>query len=269
MTSYTTIEVEKSDFVTTVRLNRPEKKNAMNPTMHREMSAALDELAYDDDTRVLVVTGVGDSFCGGMDLKETFFDLEKDPAEFRRVTKAAEWRSHQLRLFPKPTIAAVNGYCFGGGFTIVGSCDIVVTADDATFGLSEINFGKIAGGYVSKSLSENINPRHALYYILTGERFDGRRAVEINLATEAVPRDELSARVEELCTVLKAKNPLVARYAKEAFRQVRTMDWEQAGSWLNAQSQALDHASGTTWKTGVQQFKAGEFKPGEGHYAWQ
>jgi len=269
-TTYETVLVEKSsEGIATVKLNRPDKKNAMSPQLHLDMSACLDELAYDPEVKVLVVTGAGDSFCAGMDLKEFFVALDDKPAERERITKAAEWRSHRLRLFPKPTIAAVNGWCFGGAFSIVASCDIVVAAEEATFGLSEINFGKIAGGYVSKALSEVMHPRDALFYLLTGDTFDGRRAAEIKFATMAVPLAELPAKVDELAKKLAGKNPLVARASKEAFRHVVGMDWEQAGAWLAAKGQSLDFQSGSTWKTGVEQFSSKTFRPGLGEYDWQ
>jgi trans-feruloyl-CoA hydratase/vanillin synthase len=141
-TSYETILVEKNDGITTIRLNRPQKKNAMSPTLHREMHAALRSLEFDDETQVLVITGSGDAFCAGQDLKEYFYD-NKDSArqteEIQRISH--EWRHQILNTFPKPTIASINGYCFGGAFTIVASSDIAIAANEARFGLSEINFG--------------------------------------------------------------------------------------------------------------------------------
>ena len=260
--SYETLLVETVDGVTRVTLNRPEKRNAMSPKLHEEMSDALERLAYDDDTRVLVITGAGESFCAGMDLKEVFYDNLDNPSAKARITKAAQWRSHALRLFPKPTIAEVNGWCFGGAFTIVASCDIVVAAHEATFGLSEVNFGKIAGGLVSKAISECLNPRDALYYVLTGDTFDGKEAEKIKFATRSVPLADLRTTVDEIAGKLKAKNPTVVSAAKEAYKHVSTMSYEQAYAWLNAMSVALDHRSGTAWKTGVEKFKEGEFKPG-------
>lgn len=262
--SYETLLVETNDGVTRVTLNRPEKRNAMSPQLHMEMSDVLDKLAFDDATRVLVVTGAGDSFCAGMDLQKVFYDLHGNPEMSARVRKAAQWRSHQLRLFPKPTIAEVNGWCFGGAFTIVASCDIAIGAHEAVFGLSEVNFGKIAGGWVSKSISECLNPRDALYYLLTGDTFDGHEADKIRFLTRAVPRSELRAAVDAVAAKLKAKNPTVVSAAKEAYKHVESMSYEQAGAWLNAMSLALDHRSGTAWKTGVEKFKGGEFKPGLG-----
>lgn len=268
--NYDTLLVERSsDGVATITFNRPAKRNAMNPQLHLDMTHCLDELAYDPDVRVIVITGAGESFCAGMDLQEFFVALDDHPTERERISKAAEWRSHRLRLFPKPTIAAVNGWCFGGAFTIVACCDVVIAAEEAQFGLSEINFGKIAGGYVSKALTEVMHPRDALYYLLTGETFDGRKAAEIRFATMAVPLSELMTTVNQVAGKLASKNPLVARASKEAFRHVADMSWEQAGVWLAARSQALDYQSGDTWKTGVDQFASGKYRPGLGEYEWE
>ena len=148
---YKTIAIDKADGVTTIRFNRPDKRNAMNPQMHREMYDALTELHTDDETRVLVITGNGEAFCAGQDLKEYFYELKDDRRgreEIRRISHA--WRHEKLRFFPKPTIAAINGWCFGGAFTVVASVDIAIASDEATFGLSEINFGNIPDAAVNQ-----------------------------------------------------------------------------------------------------------------------
>lgn len=268
--TYETVKVDKDGHgVTTITLNRPHKKNAMNPTMHFEMSALLGDLKYDDETRVLVIKGAGDSFCAGMDLNEFFMELDGKGAVQRRARDAGEWRSHQLRLFPRPTIAAVHGNCFGGAFTTVSSCDIVVTAEDARYGLSEVNFGKIAGGYVSWEISQIMNPRDTMYYTLTGETFDGVKAVEMHLATMAVPHADLNSTVEQIAAGLAAKNPIVVEASKEALMQSRHMSYEQAGPWLNRAARSLDCESKGTWRDGVEQFTSGKFKPGLGAYTWE
>src|ERR1700747_578719 len=101
-----TVEVSIQDRVAKVLLNRPEKKNAMNPQLHLDMVEVLEALRYDDAARVLVITGAGDSFCAGMDLKEFFHELKERPKEYDRVYRiATEWRSRTLRHYPKPTIA--------------------------------------------------------------------------------------------------------------------------------------------------------------------
>ena len=267
---YQTIKVETKDGVTTITFNRPERRNAMNPRMHLEMVDALTTLEYDDNCRVLVLTGAGDSFCAGQDLKEYFYELDDNPSARAKARKAAEtWRSHLLRLFPKPTIAAINGYCFGGAFTIVANCDFAIAADNAVFGLSEVNFGKIPGGHVTKIVKELFHPRDALYYILTGKPFDAQKAAEVKFVTMTVPRDRLWAEVDDLATVLKGKNPAVLRASKEAYRYITDMNWEEAGAWLSAKSKELDHLTGKTWKKGVEQFKSKKFQPGLGQYDWK
>ena len=111
---YKTVKVEKENGITWVILNRPEKRNAMSPQLHFEMVDVLIELESDDETRVLVLTGAGDSWCAGQDLKEFFRELDDKPAERRRAEWAThEWRWRSLLTFPKPTIAMVDGYCFG------------------------------------------------------------------------------------------------------------------------------------------------------------
>ena len=118
MSNYRTVAIEKEGAVTTVVLNRPEKRNAMNPLMHREMNEVLTEVERDPKTRVLVVTGAPPAFCSGMDLKEYFHEVDDVDAE-RHINRriANEWCDRMLRMFPKPTIAMVNGHCFGGAFT--------------------------------------------------------------------------------------------------------------------------------------------------------
>ena len=159
---FDTLLVDIADGIATITLNRPNKKNAMNPALHRDMTSALDQLRYEAEARVLMITGAGDAFCGGMDLKEFFTDLKDKPAEYDRVFRmATEWRGRTLRYYPKPTIAVVNGFCFGGAFSIVEGCDLAIAAEEATFGLSEINFKLFPGGCVSKSLANLMRPRES------------------------------------------------------------------------------------------------------------
>lgn len=262
---YETIEVSTLDGVTTVRFNRPEKRNAMNPTLHREMLHALTEAETDDDTQILVITGSGGSFSAGQDLKQYFHEMQDSPtarAQIREVSHT--WRFRKLYRFPKPTIAAVNGWCFGGAFTVVASCDIAVAASDATFGLSEVNFGHIAGGLVTKMAAEYMLPRKALYYLMTGEQFDGRTAAEIGFVTEHVAGDQLSDRVQELAETLKGKDPIALRACKEAFKlvDIRSMGHEDAWAWLTARTGQLKADQKGSWMEGVGAFVEKEFRPG-------
>ncbi|HVA41578.1 MAG TPA: enoyl-CoA hydratase-related protein, partial [Candidatus Binataceae bacterium] len=146
---YKTVLIERQDGVTWVTLNRPEKRNAMSPELHYEMDDALARLAADGETRVLVLTGAGDAWCAGQDLRLYFRGTEGNPEERRRANTASHsWRWERLSEFPRPTIAMVNGFCFGGGFTQLCAVDFVIAAEEATFGLSEVNWGIIPGGIV-------------------------------------------------------------------------------------------------------------------------
>ncbi|MBI2881771.1 MAG: p-hydroxycinnamoyl CoA hydratase/lyase [Candidatus Tectomicrobia bacterium] len=266
--SYETIRLEKANGVTTVFLNRPEKKNAMSPQMHREMTEALAFLEDDDETRVVVITGSGDSFCAGQDLQKFFVELEGKPQERRRVSRlSAEWQGVRLRLFPKPTIASINGWCFGGAFTTVASCDLAVAAEEATFGLSEVNFANFPGGLVTRALDDLLRPRDFLYYAMTGEPFDGKAAAAIGLVNFAVPRKELDAAVRRLAEKLLTKDPMALRQVKEVYKFGKQMNWEQAYAWAMAKGNELTfHQKGTWLEEGIGQFREKKYRPGLGDF---
>lgn len=263
---YQTIVVEREAGITTVAFNRPEKRNAMSPTLHREMYDALTKLAADDETEVLLLTGRGESFSAGQDLKEYFYELKDSPKERESIRYVSHaWRHQILYHFPKPTIAAVNGWCFGGAFTAVASCDIAIAAEEAIFGLSEINFGNIPGGLVSRVVAELMLPRQALYYVLTGDQFDGRRAAEIGLVTMAVPRAELMDKALEVARKLQVKDKLALRACKEVFKQVdlRGLDFEAAYHWLSAKGDQLTYRQKGAWiEQGIGKFLNKEYRPG-------
>ena len=116
--SYETVRVEQDNGIAWLYMNRPEKRNAMNPQMHFDMDAVLPELEADPEIRLVVLTGTGEAFCAGQDLKEYFRGLDSDPAARKRAGEASErWRNRRLLAYNKPTIAMVNSYCIGGGFT--------------------------------------------------------------------------------------------------------------------------------------------------------
>jgi trans-feruloyl-CoA hydratase/vanillin synthase len=232
--------VNEGDGITWLYMNRPEKRNAMSPTMHREMYEALLELETDDDTQVLVLTGAGEAFSAGQDLKEYFRDLDGKPKEQLKMSWINfAWRWERLSQFPKITIAMVNGWCVGGAFTQLIACDFAIAAEEAQFCLSEVNWGILPGGMVTKAVAECMRYRDALYYILTAEVFDGRRAAELGLVNYAVPLARLKEETVALARRLMAKNPAVLRAAKQAYRMVRRMDDLQALDYLAAKSAEL------------------------------
>jgi trans-feruloyl-CoA hydratase/vanillin synthase len=261
--------IERERGVAWVTLNRPDKRNAMNPTLNARMHEVLNELEDDAECRVLVLTGAGDSFSAGMDLKEYFRDTEaKGPMAVRRAQRDAYGWWHRLRWFEKPTIAMVNGWCFGGAFAPLFACDLAIAADTATFGVSEINWGIIPGGNVTKVLVELMSARDAMYYTLTGETFNGRRAAELRVVNEAVPLDGLRARVRALADTLIEKNPKTLKAAKDSIKRVAEMSVEAAQDYLVVRQESLyflDKTQGA--KQGIKQFIDDKsFRPGLGAY---
>src|SRR5579864_3952011 len=148
------VDIEFRDGIAWITFNRPQKKNAFSPALNREMIPILNALEVDDRCSVLVLTGAGDSYSAGMDIKEYFREVDKvTPIEVMRVRRdSMAWQWRQLQRFPKPTIAMVNGWCFGGAFTSLASCDLAIAANEATFGLSEINWGILPAGNVMKAV---------------------------------------------------------------------------------------------------------------------
>ena len=252
-----TVRVSVEERIAWVELNRPEKRNAMNPKMNSEMIEVLETLDADDDAGVLVLSGAGDSFCAGMDLKEYFREVDDAPAHVQRRVRRdnGDWQIRMLRSYAKPTIAMVNGWCFGGAFIPLVACDLAVAADEAIFGLSEINWGIPPGSVVSRALAETVGSRNALLYIMTGRTFDGRRAAEMGLVNWSTPLSELRIEVEALARELLEKNPVVLHAAKQGFRNCREMGWDVAEDYLYAkleQSQLLDREAGRD--QGLKQF---------------
>jgi feruloyl-CoA hydratase/lyase len=260
--------VEFEDQIAWVTLNRPEKRNCMSPALNEEMVAVLDALEIDDRCGVLVLTGAGDAFSAGMDLREFFRATDGLPfnKQMRVRRSAANWQWRQLMNFPKPTIAMVNGWCFGGAFTPLVSCDIAVAAEEATFGLSEINWGIIPGGVVTRAVLGSMNVRNSMYYILTGLPFDGKKAVEMGLVNEAVPHAKLKARTIELAKLLLGKNPHTLRACKQAVRAVQGMPYELAADYLASKSAQLEFYDDEQGRTqGLTQFlDEKSYRPGLG-----
>ena len=268
--TYENIEIETKDGITFVILNRPEKRNAMSPALHLEMDAALDELATDPQTKILVLTGAGEAFSAGQDIKLFFRGRETaTPADNRRYNQAcASWRWEKLVTFPKPTIAMVNGYCFGGAFTQLCACDYAIADDDAIFGLSEVNWGIMPGGIVSWNVVQVMNYRDALYYATTGDTFTGKEAKRMGVVNFSVPKDKLKSETVALARKLMEKSPAAVRYTKEAIRAVRFMNEPQAADYLNAKSDALKYIDKENGRQeGMRQFlDEKSFRPGLGHF---
>jgi trans-feruloyl-CoA hydratase/vanillin synthase len=253
-----------------VALHRPEKRNAMSPALNAEMMRVIDALEADPRCRVLVLTGSGEAFSSGMDLKEYFREVDAlDFVEVMRIQRhTEEWQWRRLSHYAKPTIAMVNGWCFGGAIVPLVACDLAVAAEEAVFGISEINWGIIPAGNVSRALADTLDYRSAMYYIMTGETFTGKKAVELGLVNFAVPRAELRGAVRKLARRLMEKNPVTLSSAKIAYKYARAMDWDMSADYLHAKGDQLkirDREAGRT--QGLKQFlDEKSFRPGLGAY---
>ncbi len=261
MTSYEgrwkTVKVDVQEGIAWVTFNRPEKRNAMSPTLNAEMVQVLETLELDADARVLVLTGAGDAWTAGMDLKEYFREVDAGPEILQEKIRrdACQWQWKLLRMYAKPTIAMVNGWCFGGAFSPLVACDLAIAAEDAVFGLSEINWGIPPGNLVSKAMADTVGHRKALHYIMTGDTFTGTQAAEMGLVNEAVPLEKLRERTTALARKLLEKNPVVLRAAKQGFKRCRELTWEQNEDYLYAkldQAQLRDPEHGR--EQGLKQF---------------
>ena len=262
--------VKVEDGIAWVTLNRPSKRNAINPGIVYEMCDVLDAIELTEEAKCVVFSGSGDAFSAGQDLKEYFREMEKaHPAMRERLQRAnSMWQWRRLMHFSKPTIAMVNGWCFGGAFQLLCACDLAVADEEASFGLSEINWGIIPAGIVTKSVAMALSQRAALYYILTGDTFDGREAAKIGLVNFAVPQDQLREKTITLAKKLMEKNPVVLRACKSAYHYVREMSWDASAEYLGAkldQSKLRDPERGAV--KGMSQFlDEKSYRPGLGNY---
>ncbi|MBI4528827.1 MAG: p-hydroxycinnamoyl CoA hydratase/lyase [Deltaproteobacteria bacterium] len=266
-TKYETVLVGNENGLTTITFNRPEKRNAMSPQLHRDMYALLSELRYDKDTRVIVITGAGESFCAGQDLKQYFLEMDSQPERVRDEVRTLSryWRNEIIRTMPQPVIGKINGWCFGGAFTIVTACDIAIAAEDAVFGLSEVNFGNFPGGEVTTVLTEQLQPKHALFYALTGNTFNAKEAERIGLITKAVPRADLDKETMAIAKNLLGKDPVAVKAVKEAWYYTFYSNPDVAYEISGLVSQRVN-ARG---RPGIQQFKDKQYRPGLGAYKWE
>ena len=259
---YQTIMVETKENVTKLTLNRPEKRNALSPEMHVEILDALTSLENDERSRVLILTGAGTSFCAGQDLKKFFLENVDTPMKRRSISKISQTWGKKLRSFPKPTIAQVNGWCFGAGLRIMSLCDFAIASEKAVFGLSEINFAHFPSTGALWAPAYHLHPRDLLYLAMTGETIDAREAEKMRLVNRAVPHEDLEKEVMKLGDTLKKKDPIALMECKEAYKLSRRLDYEDAVDWEWAKSQELGYLQEGMWVRALGSFTKKEFKPG-------
>ena len=204
-----------------IRLNRPKKRNALSAKLITETYHHLAAANEDDAVRCIVITGNGPGFCSGADLKD-------DRGLPRGHATAIEYPEllAAIQDSPKPVIAAVNGPAFAGGLGLVAACDIAITVDSAEFSFSEVRIGVIPA-IISVVCLPKLGTHHGMRLFLTGERFDGRRAVELGLVHRAVPAGALDAAVAEEIDMIRLGGPNAVIECKKLVRQVPTLSREE------------------------------------------
>jgi enoyl-CoA hydratase len=200
--------VERDGPVAVVTLNRPEARNALNPELIEALGAAMLDLEADANVRAVVLTGAGRrAFCAGMDLRHF-------AAHGRQARSRPGLEVLTRRVYPKPIVAAVNGAALAGGLDLALSCDLIIAAEDATFGIPEVKRGLVALG-ASSRLAKRIPMSAALELGLTGDPVTALRAMHLGLVNRVVPSEDLIKEATELAHRIASNGPLAVNLTKE------------------------------------------------------
>jgi enoyl-CoA hydratase/carnithine racemase len=246
---YETIGYDVTDHVARITLTRPTARNALNERMTEELLAAFDRARAADDVRVIVLTGAGDkAFCAGADLANLGAQLPERAGD--AIRGSAPYRLYTaIPRLGKPIIARLAGHAIAGGLGLAVACDLVIAADDVKLGTPEVNVG-LWPMMIMAIINRNVPPKQALKLYYTGRNVSAREAVEIGLITEAVPRAELDARVDELAAAIAAKSPIGLRMGREAFFAIDGQPFEDQIAYLLERLRVLaateDAAEGVT-----------------------
>jgi enoyl-CoA hydratase len=217
------VERDEDRRVALLRFNRPKQLNALNGQVMDELCSALETLDRDDAIRVLVVTGSERAFAAGADIGEM---AEASPIDMLRTNRIAQW--DRVRRIGKPVIAAVAGWCLGGGCELAMALDLIVAAESARFGQPEINIGVIPGAGGTQRLTRAVGKSAAMEMILTGEPIDAREAHRLGLVARVVPNELVVEDALALAAKIATKSPLALRLAKEAVNAAYEMSLTDA-----------------------------------------
>lgn len=205
-------------------INRPEKRNALNMDVATEVVAFLKQCEADPQLRVITLTGAGDvAFCAGNDLAE-FQKRADHPLEMREFDQTVLQMHEAIRKCNKVVVALVNGFCLGGGITLLGACDLAIASDRAQFGLPEVAKG-IWPAMATTTVMHNMHRKQALWMILTGKRIGAEEAVNAGLINKVVPHEQLASAGAELVREMTAFNPMVLEWGKRMADESAMMEY--------------------------------------------
>ncbi len=212
---YENVILERKDRVAVLTVNRPDKLNALNAPTRADIGAALDELRTDESIRVVVITGAGEkAFIAGADIAE----FAGRTAHQQRAVMQQMRVFSQMEEFPKPVIAAINGFCLGGGCELALACDLRIASNKAKLGQPEINLGIIPGGGGTQRLTRLVGEGKSMELILTGKIIGADEALAIGLGNEVVAPEDLMARAHEVANGIAEKSPIALQAAKDAVK---------------------------------------------------
>jgi len=215
--SFKTLVVETNNRIGWIRFNRPEVLNAYNSVVSKELIDVLDNMKNNREARVIVITGSGKAFMSGADISMLRGWMEKlnEGESFDEII-GPFFQPSMLENFPKPVVAAVNGFAFGMGCEIAMGCDIRIAAESARFGQPEIDLGVIPGSGGTQRLPRLIGKSKAMEMILTGKGIKAKEALKLGLVNRVVPDGELENATLEICEILSRKSPVALSLCKEA-----------------------------------------------------
>ncbi len=212
-----TVELDKKGVTAHIRLNRPDKLNAVHPDMVDQLATALDDAEQDESIRVVIISGNGRAFSSGFDLEGgTPKDGETAAEQLRRELMEAFDIIMRFRNCPKPTIAAVHGYCLGSSMELTAVCDLTIAADDSSFGAPEVRFGS---GIVCMILPWIVGQKNARELLLVGNRIDAQRALSMGLVTRVVSRTQLLEEAESVAREIALNDTLAVQLTKRAMNK--------------------------------------------------
>lgn len=219
---YEHIIVERHEHIGLARLNRPAVRNALNAALMNELATALERFDEDDDVRVLIVTGDERAFAAGADITEMANATAIEMLQRQRFT---QWE--RIRKLRKPSIAAVSGFCLGGGIELAMTCDMIVAAECARFGQPEINLGIIPGAGGTQRLTKALGKARAMELILTGRMMGAAEAFAAGLLTKVTPDEVYLDEALALARAIASKPPIAAQMAKDAVLKSFDLSIEQ------------------------------------------
>lgn len=247
--SFQFIRYEKRSNRAVVTLNRPEALNAVHGPMLVELNAAFQDASWDDDVRVLILTGAGDrAFCTGADVKEQASEFVGQPGKYWKWMGLFIECHERLRNIGKPTIARLNGMVVGGGNEFNMSCDLAIAADDISIRQVGAARGSVAAAGATQFLPLIVGDRRAREILFLCEEIPAARALEWGLVNQVVPRSRLDSAVDAMTEKLINKLPECIRYAKQQLNFWRDLSWHQtighARDWLSIHNRSEEVAEG-------------------------